>query len=196
MYVILDPGHCSKTSGKCSPDCTLREYLWARELCTIIEGKLDRVGIEHTRTTTPDEDDTEISLSTRCKRANTYYTTHSPSILVSVHCNAASSDGQWHSAHGWSVFVSNNASTNSKNLACYMTDAAISSGIHVRQPSSTQKYWVQNLAICRDTKMPAVLVENMFQDNKEDVEYLLSDEGKENLANIIISGIESYIENN
>nr|DAT77576.1 MAG TPA: MurNAc-LAA [Caudoviricetes sp.] len=29
--------------------------------------------------------------------------------------------------------------------------------------------------MCRDTKCPAVLTENLFQDNKEDVEFLLSE---------------------
>ena len=40
--------------------------------------------------------------------------------------------------------------------------------------------------------MPAVLVENMFQDNKSDVEFLTSAEGKEILANIMIKGICDY----
>lgn len=32
--------------------------------------------------------------------------------------------------------------------------------------------------MCRDTKCPAILTENLFQDNKEDVDFLLSEKGK------------------
>lgn len=192
MKVLLDPGHSSKTPGKRSPDGVLREYKWARELTSVIEKKLDALGIAHQRTTTPDEDDIEISLTKRCRRANEI-AKKEKCILISIHCNAAGADGQWHSAKGWSVFVSLNASGNSKKLASLIATEAIQTGIKVRQPDPQHLYWTQNLAICRDTSMPAVLVENMFQDNKEDVQYLLSDEGKENLANIIVKGICNYI---
>ena len=43
--------------------------------------------------------------------------------------------------------------------------------------------------------MPAVLVENLFQDNEKDVEYLASEEGKDVLSDIIIKGILAYYEN-
>jgi N-acetylmuramoyl-L-alanine amidase len=55
------------------------------------------------------------------------------------------------------------------------------------------KYVVQSLAICRDTNCPAVLVENLFQDNKEDVAYLLSAEGKNTLLGVMYNGIVDYI---
>lgn len=80
----------------------------------------------------------------------------------------------------------------SKKLASLVASKAIASGIYVRRPDQSHLYWKQNLAICRDTSMPAILVENMFQDNLEDVEYLLSEEGKENLADIIVNGILDY----
>ena len=51
----------------------------------------------------------------------------------------------------------------------------------------------QNLAICRDTSCPAVLTENLFQDNKEDVDFLLSEEGKQLITKVHVDGILSYI---
>ncbi len=63
----------------------------------------------------------------------------------------------------------------------------------VRKPMPNQLYWQQNLAICRDTNCPAVLTENFFQDNKEDVEYLLSQEGKQTVTQIHIDGIVKYL---
>ena len=43
---------------------------------------------------------------------------------MSIHCNAAGNGSAWMGAKGWSVFVSNNASTNSKLLADCLYDAA------------------------------------------------------------------------
>ena len=56
-----------------------------------------------------------------------------------------------------------------------------------------EKYWVQNLAICRDTNCAAVLTENLFQDNKEDVSYLLSLEGRNTIVDLHVKGIINYI---
>lgn len=136
----------------------------------------------------------DIPLSVRCRRANTIYReTGGNAILVSIHCNAAGMGSDWLSAHGWSVFVSNNASINSKNLAVCLAETAIKKGLFVRQPVFGQLFWMQNLAICRDTLCPAILTENFFQDNKEDAEFLLSDEGKQKVAQIHIDGIIDYL---
>ena len=42
--------------------------------------------------------------------------------------------------------------------------------------------------------MPAVLTENLFQDNRDDVTFLLSDEGKEVITSLHVKAIISYIE--
>lgn len=96
-------------------------------------------------------------------------------------------------AKGWSVYVSNNASGNSKKLAECLSETVLSIGIPVRKPSPDKLYWQQNLAMCRDTNCPAVLTENFFQDNKEDVEFLLSARGKDAVAKIHIEGIAKYL---
>lgn len=196
MLVILDPGHNGKVPGKCSPDGKFREYRWAREITAILESKLDKLGISHVRTTVPSEDEgPEIGLTKRCSRANSYAKSHAEkSIFVSVHVNAAGADGKWHSAVGWSVFVSPKGSSNSKKLASYMTSAARTKNIKVRVPDPQHSYWPGNFTVLNKTSMPAVLVENMFQDNKNDVEFLTSTEGKEILADIMIKGICDYFD--
>ena len=45
------------------------------------------------------------------------------------------------------------------------------------------------------TYCPAVLVENFFQDNKKDVEFLNSKEGKQKCVDTIVKGIINYINN-
>ena len=54
-------------------------------------------------------------------------------------------------------------------------------------------YIAKNLAICRDTLCPAVLTENLFQDNKEDVAFLLSEEGKEKITATHVNAIVEFI---
>lgn len=66
-------------------------------------------------------------------------------------------------------------------------------GLKVRKPLATQKYWEKSLAICRETLCPAVLTENLFQDNKQDVEYLLSPAGKAAVIQLHFDGIQNYL---
>ena len=42
--------------------------------------------------------------------------------------------------------------------------------------------------------MPSVLTENLFMDNKEDVKFLLSEEGKKQIIDLHVQGIKKYIE--
>lgn len=52
----------------------------------------------------------------------------------------------------------------------------------------------EHLYILKQTKSPTVLTENLFQDNKEDVEYLLSEKGKDTIVNLHVNGIINYIQ--
>jgi N-acetylmuramoyl-L-alanine amidase len=115
-------------------------------------------------------------------------------LYVSIHVNAVGTDGKWHDARGWQVCVNNNASDNSKRLADNLFDAAKKNGLKMRQPTATQKYWPQSLFVLNNTKCPAVLTENLFQDNKSDVDFLLSDEGRHRIARLHVEGILEYID--
>lgn len=188
MKILIDNGHGQDTAGKRSPDGRLLEYAYAREIADRLEKELNARGIEAVRIT-PEEYD--VSLSERCRRANKYGS--KGVLLVSIHCNAAGADGKWHDAHGWAAYVSKNASVNSKTLARCLIQAAKDKGLSVREYAHQVPYWTQNLAICRDTKCPAVLTENLFQDNKADVDYLLSEEGKQAIVTLHADGIIDYI---
>ena len=188
MKILIDNGHGSNTPGKCSPDGRLREYSYTREIAGRVVFELRKLGIDAELVV---KEEIDVPLSERCRRVNEYKT--SEAILISIHCNAAALGIDWLSAHGWSVFVSNNASTNSKCLATSLAESAIMQSVFVRQPMPGQLFWTQNLAICRDTICPSVLTENFFQDNKEDVEFLLSPEGKQQVIQIHIDGILNYL---
>lgn len=192
MVILADAGHGIDTLGKRSPDGRLREYKYAREIAAEVVKRLKTMDYNAQQLVTEEND---ISLGTRCKRVNDICKHFGASnvLVVSVHCNAAGADGKWHDARGWQACVSLNASAKSKQLASYLFDAAQAQGLKMRSPKPGQKWWAQNLAICRDTNCPAVLTENLFQDNLADVEYLLSDEGRDAIVNLHVNGIINYI---
>jgi N-acetylmuramoyl-L-alanine amidase len=56
------------------------------------------------------------------------------------------------------------------------------------------KDYESNFYVLAHTSCPAVLTENMFQDNKLDVDWLLSDAGMHAIERLHVEGILSYIE--
>lgn len=47
--------------------------------------------------------------------------------------------------------------------------------------------------ILKHTKCPAVLTENLFQDNRTDVDFLLSEAGKRAIVDLHVNGIVNYL---
>lgn len=194
MIIVLDAGHGENTPGKRSPDGKLREYKYCREIMQRVKSGLEKLG--YTVFTTIDTD-YDVPLNTRVKTINSYCNKYGLSnvLSVSIHCDAKGIGTKWENAKGWSVRVALKHSTNSAKLAKALYQAAKDKGLKVRPYSANQVYWAQNLAICRDTKCPAILTENLFMDNKEDCEYLLTEEGKNTITQIHIDGIVNYIKN-
>ena len=187
--VILDAGHGKQTSGKCSPDGSIKEYAWAREIVKMLSEELNKKGIKTHILVQTDDD---VHLNTRCKNANAV---GGKSILISVHINAAGADSKWHSASGWSVWISSkNASANSKKLAQCLQKEAENLKLTGNRSIPPCKYWEGNFAIVGDTNMPAVLTENMFMDNKQDAEFLKSEAGKKKIVELHVNGILKYLQ--
>lgn len=190
MIILLDNGHGRETPGKRSPDGRLMEWEYTRQLAAAIEARLLATGYNVRRIV---EEAADVPLRERCRRVNEVCRTHPHVLLISLHCNAAGNGSQWCEARGWGAYVSLNASENSKRLAKRLCEAAELFGQKVRRYAPGQPWWPQDLAMCRDTKCPAVLTENLFQDNRADVDYLLSVEGKQALADLHVQGIADYI---
>ena len=188
MKVLIDNGHGKETHGKRSPDGRLKEYAYAREIASRVVIGLVKKGVDASLLV---EEENDIPLAERARRANTYNA--KGTVLVSIHVNAAGSGSQWMAAKGWSVFISQNAGKESKRLAGCLCGEAEKEGLCVRRQYPGVPYWVQSLAMCRDTHCPAVLTENLFQDNREEVEFLLSETGKETVTRIHVNGILDYL---
>ena len=195
LVVILDAGHGKDTPGKCSPDKSLYEWQWTREIVAMLCERL--YGLENVQTVilTPEEHD--VPLKERVRRVNTIY--HDSKIagkevlLISIHINAAG-HGTWNKASGFSVWVSNNASEKSKQFAQIAYREAVSLGLQGNRVVPKENYWTSNFYILKNTPCPAVLTENMFQDNKDDIAFLKSDEGKSKIVELHVSAIKKYLE--
>lgn len=194
IKVIIDNGHGDPplTGGKLSPDGRLKEYHYCREIAQRVSRQLTLRGID-TIMLVPEKTDTP--LRERVRKVNGWARKLGAGnvVLVSIHNNAAGADGKWHSARGFSVFLSKNASEKSKRLARIFTDNATAMGLMGNRAVPKEKYWVQSLAMTRDTACPAVLTENLFQDNREDVDFLLSEEGKQAITRLHVDSIIQYI---
>lgn len=195
MKILIDNGHGVDTAGKRSPDGSLREYSYTREIARRIVQALTAEGFDAERIVTEEED---ISLRERCRRVNAVCRSLGSKnvLLVSVHNNAAGSGGQWLTARGFSAHVSLNASDRSKRLAKCLWKAAIENGLKGNRSVPPEMFKAQNLAMCRDTLCAAVLTENLFQDNREDVAFLLSEEGKQAVTAAHVQGIKTFIKQN
>lgn len=193
ILIILGTAHGADVAGKRSPDGSLREYKWSRMMCKKIMNKLREDGY---RVIIDSEDVNEIGLSNRAQIVNNYCNIWTPAkvVYISIHNNAAGSQGKWMKAQGWESHVANNASQNSKKLANLMWDEAEKEGLKLRRPMPNQNYWENNFTVLTKTKCPAVLTENLFQDNKDDVAFLLSEEGKEKLMRVHVNAIEKYVD--
>lgn len=191
MKILLDNGHGYDTKGKRSPDGRLREYAWVREIAKRIESELRKRGLDVQRIVTEERD---ISLTERVRRVNNICKQVGAGnvCLVSVHINAAGSGG-WRTARGWSGWVFTRSSANSKRLAQLLYAEAERRGLQGNRSVPKEKYWTANFYILRYTNCPAVLTENLFQDNKEDVDYLLSEEGKQAITDLHVQAILKYI---
>lgn len=188
--VIVDNGHGVETKGKRSPDGRHREFQWCRKAARRLVEELKCKGID-AALLVPEE--TDVPLRERCRRASVL-SEGRRAVLVSVHNNAAGDGSCWKEARGWSAFVAPNASESSRRLAALLFRRARSAGILGNRATPPCGYWTANLAICRDTPCPAVLTENMFQDNRADVDFLASEEGLSTIVNLHVEAIKEYFE--
>lgn len=200
ITIILGTAHQKSILGKGSPDGKFREYKYSREICKAVSGILKNMGYQVFIDI--EDDDLNLSqskeLSLRCKIVNELVKQYKNCIYVSIHVNAAASDGKWHTGTGWEIYTSP-GKTKSDNLAKCIYESAKNNLTNVKLRtdfSDGDPDKEANLYVLKHTLCPAVLTENLFQDNKNDVDYLLSDEGKHSIIRLHVEGILKYIKDN
>lgn len=189
--ILIDNGHGENTKGKRSPDGKFLEYKFAREIADDIVRELKKLGYEAERIV---KENIDVSLTERARRVNEICGKYGTSnvILVSIHCNAAGDGSKWMTATGWSAYTSK-GETKADYLATCLYDAAENNmkGQKLRKDeySDGDPDWEENFYILQKTKCPAVLTENFFMDNKDDVEYLRSADGRNAIVRTHVEGI-------
>lgn len=197
MKVLVEAGHGNPplTGGKQSPDGRLREYVYCREIVAEVVKRLRAQGYD-AENTVPENGD--VSLGERCNRVNAWCDRLGAKnvVFVSIHNNAAGC-GQWMSARGWEAWTSKGQTMGDKLADC-LYDAAqkhLPAGTKIRTDlTDGDRDKEGNLAVVRGTKCAACLTENLFQDNREDVEYLLAEAGREAIITLHVEGIKAYVD--
>ena len=220
-HIILGTAHLGSTPGKCSPDSKFREAVWSREiiaeLSPILQGYGWTVHVDYPsmlpgpalKDKDPKKEQSK-ELQYRVGFVNGLCKRHGKEncIYVSIHVNGAGNGGKWLGARGWSAYTSP-GQTKSDILASDLYWAATK---NIVPDYSKTGEWVGNqkpirtdlsdgdpdleerLYVLTKTLCPAVLTENLFQDNKDDVSFLTSDLGRQLILRTHVEGILRFLE--
>ena len=210
MIILIDNGHGSNTeqNGKFSPVLSedikigdeftnkgrFREWKYNRVIAKKVYDILKKYGYD-VRLVVPE--DIDISLSERVRRINTICNKNGAGnvILISIHSNACGNGASWMTGKGWEAYTTR-GKTKSDTLAEYLYKRAEKNfkGRKIRTDWSDGDIDKEaDFYIIKKSYCPAVLTENFFYDNKEDLEYLTSKEGVDLVVDVHVNGIIDYI---
>lgn len=178
MRICLDAGHGIQTAGKRSPDETLLEYEFNRDVTNRLKAILERYGIEVLLTC---DDEHDIDLKTRCMYAND----NKCDYFISIHANAH--EDNWTDANGWEIHIVGKGGKAEKLAKCIQKHSIADLGLRDRGIK------VSSFQVLRDTDMPAVLIEHGFYTNKEEVEKLKDSTFRQKCAIADTKGILEHL---
>ena len=176
MKWYLDFGHGGKDSGAIGPtnlkesDIVLKIGLMVKET---LENAFEKVIITR-------DNDKYYSLDYRTKKANN----ENCDYFISIHLNSASNT----SAKGCEVWLYDE---NSK-LQTLANNLCNNLATKMNTPNRGVKY-SKKLAVLKNTKMPALLIEIDFISNKEIENYLRNDKNLKNISDTISSTLLSFV---
>lgn len=195
--IILDAGHGINTPGKRSPDGRFREYKFNRIIVNAVAEHLRLRGYD-VEILTPEE--TDVPLQERVDRANRM--TCQPGqpiqtvIIVSIHANAAGNGSKWMKARGWCAYTCKGHTLSDELATClYKAARKHLPGQRIRtdytdgDPDSEAQFY-----LLRNTYAAAVLTENLFYDNPDDLAFLESIEGQKAIVALHVEGIVDFLE--
>jgi N-acetylmuramoyl-L-alanine amidase len=186
MTIILDNGHGYNTPGKRSPIFDgeqLFEWEFNRDIVHRIAAKLDFKHIPY-YILVPEAVD--IPLRTRCSRANRIHKDNPDCFLISIHGNAGG-------GKGWEVWTSPGETESDKIATIFFKEAKLITP-HLRSdysdgdPDKESRFFILTGTTC-----PAILTENLFYDNEKECRFMLSDIGRERIAEAHARAIYKYL---
>src|SRR5699024_209648 len=172
--VYLDPGHGgsdigASANGLKEKDLTLSIAKYARDY---LKSNYKGVTVKMSRT-----GDTYPSLTARTNEANAW----GADIFVSVHINAGG-------GIGYEDYIYNRLSSNS-NAGKLQAKLNAEISKHFTKNRGKKK---ANFHVCRESRMPAVLTENGFIDNKTDANILKKESNLKKIGQAHAIGIAKY----
>lgn len=180
--IALDDGHGMNTAGKRTPVVTeigrsIKENEFNKAVVKYMDEHLKFIGFQ-TLLVAPTDADT--SLSARTNLANS----KNADVYFSIHFDAIGN--VWGSAEGHTIFVYP-GSTASQNLAECVAEF-LKQGIVQKWRGIKE----QNFQVLRETKMPAILSENGFMDNKREALLMIDKSFQMEVASEHVQGICKY----
>lgn len=221
LTVILGTAHGKNVAGKRSPDGKFQEWQYSREIVERLREELAKrddlvdVFVDIPAAEVPLPQQAELTRRVRYVNQLCAHRHTERCIYVSIHVDAASS-GEWKNAGGWTAYTSPGR-TRSDILATYLYEAAekhlagyaakMEEGKKKGLYGSNQKPFRKdtsdgdpdkeaNFYVLVRTKCAAVLTENLFQDNKADVAFLTSEEGKKAIVALHKEAILRFAQHN
>lgn len=188
IVVAIDPGHGKTTGGKRSPDSSLMEWEFNRDIAYRLKDLLEAQG--YTVIMTVEEDDmTDPSLASRVAIANN---AGNVDLFVSIHANANGNGKDWNSAKGWEIWVHKTGGASEKAAKAIedATTAAISE-FKDRGIKKTGSGEI-GLYVSRNTEMPSVLIEHGFYTNYDECQLMKQDSFRQRLAEADATGIINF----
>lgn len=190
--VLLDNGHGKETAGKRSPvwgdGSQLFEYEFNRDIVRRITEQLEAENIPY-RVLVPEE--TDVALSERVKRANDIAKEYNNKVYVlSVHANAGGGTG-------WEVYTSPGQTAADPIATVFAEEATrefVPDGWRMRfdhtdgDPDKEANFYILTKTTC-----PAILTENFFMDTEKDCRFIMSEDGRERIANMHVAAIKRVL---
>ena len=209
MVILIDNGHGRDTKGKNSPllkgsgldlldifteNGRFKEWKYTRVVAQEIVAKLKGLGYDARLVVSENSD---ISLGERVRRVNAVCKKYGAKnvLLISVHANAVGDGSEWMSGKGWEAYTTK-GTTRSDKLAEFLYKRASNNmeNRKIRKDTTDGDSDKEaNFYIIKNVSCPAVLTENFFYDNKDDLKYLTSDEGLNAVERTHVEGILDYI---
>ncbi len=164
------------------------EGVWNRKLTDLVAKKLSNLGIQHLIVS---HEYLDLSLSYRVKMANWYHRNFKKGIFISNHSNASGS----HRARGFEVYTTP-GKTKSDSIAEKHWENVkdlLGDTIKMRPDTSDGDHDKEaRFYVIKNTVMPAILVEHLFFDNKDDAKLLMKDLIVEQFAEAQVRTIIDY----
>lgn len=205
--ILLDNGHGKSTIGKRSPKLDdgriFYEYEFNRDVVDRIAQKLDKMKVKYQILVPENEED--VALTERAKRANECCKKYGTKncIFISVHANALGDGKEWKNDAGrWSVWTTVGV-TKSDEIGKVFYDVAEEYlkpyGFSCRDGKvqgngNAGPDYESNFTVLYKTWCPAILTENLFYTNKKECEWLMTNDGRQTIANIHVEAIKRIIE--